>query len=137
MPLLSPEHIHPILVNFTASLLPTSVFSDILGLLTRKASLHIAAWWMLVYGAAITPLTGLAGLWWKKEAGPMLPPSLLLRHQWLGIGLVFLFLLIAGWRWRIHRSQAPPGAGYLLMGLITVAALVAQGMLGGAMLFGG
>jgi len=36
MPLLSPEHIHPILVNFTASLVPASVFSDVLGRVTRN-----------------------------------------------------------------------------------------------------
>jgi len=66
----------------------------------------------------------------------MLPPNLLLRHQWLGIGLVIFFIVIAVWRWRIYRKDARPGVGYLFMGFVTVAALVAQGMLGGAMLFG-
>jgi uncharacterized membrane protein len=136
MPLLAPEHIHPILVNFTAALVPASVGSDILGRLTRRPSLRTAAWWMLLYGTAITPLTALAGLWWKKEAGPMLPPDLLLRHEWLGIGLAVLFLVLAVWRWRIYRKGGWPGIAYLLLGLVAVGALIEQGMLGGAMLFG-
>lgn len=91
---------------------------------------------MLFYGAAVTPLTGLAELWWKKQAGDTLPPELVFRHQWLGIGLAVLFVVLAVWRWRIYRESGVPRWGYLVLCLVSVAALVIQGSLGRAMLFG-
>jgi uncharacterized membrane protein len=132
----SPDHIHPILVDFTAALVPASVGSDIFGRVLRRPSLHSAAWWMLLYATFISPLTALAGLWWKKQAGPALPPDLLMRHQWLGIGLAVALIVLAIWRWRTYRENAAPGAAYLVVGVVAVLALIYQGALGGTMLFG-
>lgn len=137
MPAFKPEEIHPILVNFTAALVPASVGSDIAGRVLRKASLHAAAWWMLVYAAAITPLTGLAGMWWKSKVGDMLSPELILRHERLGFSLVGGLLVLAAWRYTAYRKSEAPGLAYLLLGLVVVLGLVLQGSLGGAMLFGG
>jgi plastocyanin len=39
-----PEQIHPILVNFTAALLPLAFLSDVVGRLLQRQSLHNAAW---------------------------------------------------------------------------------------------
>ena len=136
LPKFSPEHIHPILVNFTAALIPASVGSDLAGRLLRKASLHAAASWMLIYAAAITPLTALAGWWWKQRVSDTLSPQLILRHERLGFGLVFAFLALAIWRYAAHRKQEAPGATYLVFGVVLVALLVMQGTLGGAMLIG-
>lgn len=136
LPKFSPEHVHPILVNFTAALIPASVGSDVAGRLLRKASLHTAAWWMLVYAAAITPFTALAGWWWKQRLGDTLSPDLILRHERLGFSLVFAFLALALWRDAAHRKQEVPGIPYLLFGGVLVVLLVVQGTLGGAMLFG-
>jgi len=136
LPKFSPEHIHPILVNFTAALIPASVGSDLAGRLLRKASLHTAAWWMLIYAAAITPLTALAGWWWKQRVGNTLSPQPVLRHERLGFGLVFAFLALAIWRYDAHRKQEAPGMAYLLFGGVLVVLLMMQGTLGGAMLFG-
>ena len=71
----SAQDIHPILVNFTAALIPASVVSDVFGKVLRKQSLTHAAWWMLVYAAAITPFTVLAGWYWKRSVEAMLPPG--------------------------------------------------------------
>ncbi len=64
----SPQELHPILVNFTAALLPLALFSDLLGLWLKRPSLHNAAAWMVLYAAIITPLTGAAGWWWKSQS---------------------------------------------------------------------
>jgi uncharacterized membrane protein len=135
LPRFSPEHVHPILVNFTAALVPASVGSDVAGRLLRKASLHSAACWMLVYAAAITPLTAFAGWWWKQRVGETLSPQLILRHERLGFGLVFAFLALAMRRYAAHRRQEAPGMAYLLFGGVAVVLLVMQGTLGGALLF--
>ena len=136
LPRFSPEHVHPILVNFTAALIPASVGSDVAGRLLRKAPLHTAAWWLLVYATAITPLTALAGWWWKQRVGETLSPELILRHERLGFSLVFAFLTLAIWRYAAYRNQEAPGVPYLLFGGVLVVVLVMQGTLGSAMLFG-
>jgi uncharacterized membrane protein len=132
----SPREVHPILVNFTAALLPLALLSDILGLVLRRPSLHNVAWWMILYETAITPLTAAAGWWWKHQVGSSLPPRLITVHQWLGTSVAVIFIVIAIWRWRIHKRGVSPPAAYLAFALFAVLALVYQGSLGGAMLFG-
>jgi uncharacterized membrane protein/plastocyanin len=132
----SPQQIHPILVNFTAALLPLALLSDLLGRVFRRQSLHNAAWWMVLYAAAITPLTVAAGWWWKHDVGPELPPKLITIHQWLGTSAALLFIILAVWRWRIQRRGVPPSIPYLVCALLAVLALIYQGSLGGAMVFG-
>jgi uncharacterized membrane protein len=137
LPAFSPDDIHPILVNFTAALVPTSVGSDILGRVLRKPSMHTAAWWTMAYAAALTPLTAISGLWWKSKEAGMLPARTIEQHQWLGIALVVCFAGMAVWRYKIYGKNVPPGAVYLLLGVVLVGALLVQGALGGAMVFGG
>jgi uncharacterized membrane protein len=137
LPAFSPDHIHPILVNFTAALVPASVGSDIVGRVLRKSSLHAAAWWMLVYAAAITPLTALSGLWWKQKQGDALSTQQVLRHEQIGFALVGGLIVLAVWRYAAYRKNAAPGVAYLLLGLAIIFALVVQGALGGDMVFGG
>jgi len=135
LPSFSAQEIHPILVNFTAALIPASFASDILGKVLRKQSLTHAAWWMLAYAAAITPLTVLAGWYWKRSVEAMLPPGTITIHQWLGTSLAVLFLVLAGWRFGIHRKDQAPTVSYFLLALLLVLALVYQGSLGGKMVF--
>lgn len=132
----SPQQIHPILVNFTAALLPLSLLSDLLGRIFRRQSLHNAAWWMVLYAAAITPLTVAAGWWWKHAAGPDLPAKLIRVHQWLGTSAAVILVVLAVWRWSIHKRGVPPSVAYLACTLIAVLALVYQGSVGGTMVFG-
>jgi uncharacterized membrane protein len=136
MPTLSPEHLHPILVNFTAALVPASLASDVAGRAFNKQSLHNAAWWMLVYAAAITPFTATAGLMWRRAVGDALPQEMIRRHQALGITLVVLLAVLATWRWRIFKRDLTPSIYYLGFAVIVVLALVYQGTLGGELAFG-
>jgi len=130
------HHLHPILVNFTAALVPASVGSDLLGKITRRISLTQAAFWMMVYAAAVTPLTALAGWFWKQQVDAGLPPEIITRHQWVGISLAGVFIFLAIWRFKLHSRDERPGAGYLLTAFILVAALIYEGNLGGSMVFG-
>jgi len=136
VPPTSPQQIHPILVNFTAALLPLALLSDLLGRFLRRPPLHNAAWWMVLYAAAITPLTVAAGWWWKHAAGPDLPARLITVHQWLGTAAAVIFLALAGWRWSIHRRGVPPSVAYLACAALGVLVLIYQGSLGGTMVFG-
>src|SRR4051812_9647620 len=53
--------LHPILVNFTAALVPVSVGSDILGRIFGKQTLRDTGWWTCCFAAVITPFTAIAG----------------------------------------------------------------------------
>lgn len=130
------DHIHPILVNFTAALIPVSVFSDVAGKLFRRSTLSHTAWWSLFYAAAITPCTALAGWFWKKSIEAVLPPDVIAIHQWLGISLAVAFGLLALWRWLFQRRGESPNLAYFLLATLVLAALLYQGHLGGSMTFG-
>jgi uncharacterized membrane protein len=132
----TPEEFHPILVNFTAALLPLALLTDILGRIFRRQSLHHAAWWMVLWAAVITPFTAAAGWWWKLAEGSALPSRLITVHQWLGSAAVVLFVILAVWRWNIHKRDASPGLAYLTFAAVVVLAVVYQGSLGGRMVFG-
>ena len=132
----SAHEFHPILVNFTAALLPLAFLSDLFGRIFRMKSLSNAGLWMMVYEAVITPFTAAAGWWWKVSSGPTLPAPLISIHQWLGTAAALLFLCLAAWRWRIHKRGVSVSTAYLAVALLAVLALVYQGSIGGRMLFG-
>jgi uncharacterized membrane protein len=123
-------------VNFTAALLPLAFLSDLLGRIFRRQGLHTAGLWMMVYEAAITPLTAFAGWWWKSTEANELPAKLIMVHQWLGTAAALLFIVLAAWRWKFHRRATPPSWTYLVFTFVAFLALVYQGSLGGAMVFG-
>src|SRR6185312_12788331 len=95
-----------------------------------------AGFWIMVYEAAITPLTVLAGWWWKNTEADQLPAKLITVHQWLGTAAALLFILLAIWRLQFHRRAISPTWTYLLFTFVAFMALVYQGSLGGAMVFG-
>ena len=95
--------LHPILVTFTAAMIPASVLSELLGRLFRKPSLALAAWWMLAYGAIVTPLTVAAGWLWLRSMPPMDVPEMTL-HKWLGTELAIVFIALA---WCGGKASGP------------------------------
>lgn len=131
------HHLHPILINFTAALVPASVGSDLLGKFSKKESLKSAAWWMLVYATLITPLTVIAGWSWKASLpAAALPEDLIFIHQWLGTLLVLFFVILTIWRGRLFFQGKDPNLLYFLLAIFVVGALAYQGNLGGMMVFG-
>lgn len=132
---LTPPPLHPLLVNFTAALIPASFVSDLLGRLLRRESLIAAGFWTLLYAAVITPLTAVAGWLWLNDVGDMGHAEMLV-HKWLGTALAVLLLPMLFWRWRIKKRRAAPSAVYLVVSAVLVLSLTVQGHLGGMMSFG-
>ena len=82
--------IHPILVNFTAALIPVSLVSDILGKSLAKQTLRDTGWWTLFFGAIITPFTAITGwLFWMDDDKGVAGMTI---HKWLGTALVMLLV---------------------------------------------
>jgi uncharacterized membrane protein len=131
------EHLHPIFVNFTAALVPTSVACDVFGKWTKKESLKSAAWWTMFFAALITPLTVFAGWFWKNSLpATALPDDIIFVHQWLGTLLVLLFVIQTVWRGWLFFKEQETSYIYLSLAFIILAALMYQGSLGGKMVFG-
>jgi uncharacterized membrane protein len=127
--------LHPVLVDFTAALVPVSVGSDCAARLLRKDALGETAWWCLAYAVFITPFTALSGwlFWMKDDTGS----NGMAVHKWLGTSMVLLLAGLFAWRSRFRaRAQAVSGA-YMALGLLLVALLVYQGYLGGVQVFSG
>ena len=129
---------YPILVNFTAALVPASFLADLLGRLFRRDSLCHAGFWMLMLAGVLTPFTVYAGWDWKNDliaAGETIRGEMI-WHQWLGFSLAPALLLVGLWRLFLHLRQPRPTFPYLGAMLLVVAALVVQAHLGGRMTFG-
>jgi uncharacterized membrane protein len=127
--------LHPILVNFTAALIPASLFSDLLGRWLKRDSLHKAAWWMLLYAAVITPFTAAAGWWWMRDMEGMNDWRMPV-HKWLGLSMAVVTIALAVWRWDLYRANRTPSLLYVLITALALSALIVQGELGGQMTFG-
>ncbi len=127
--------LHPILVNFTAALVPVSVFSDFAGRVIKSEALRHTAWWTLFYATVVTPFTAITGwLFWMPDDNGASGMSI---HKWLGSGLAVLLFVLFAWRLNLYRRQQWPSAAYFVMAAVFVAALAYQGHLGGAQVFSG
>jgi uncharacterized membrane protein len=127
--------LHPILVNFTAALVPVSLGSEVLGRLLRRETLRTTACWTLLYAAIITPFTAAAGwLFWAPDDNGDLGMTI---HKWLGTGLAVVLVGLIAWRGSIWKRSGWPAVAYLLVALAVVIALVYQGYLGGTKVFSG
>src|SRR4051794_32627659 len=96
LPPFSWRQLHPILVHFTAALVPVSFTADLLAKAVRRRSLADAAWWTLLAAAVVTPLTAATG-WWLRLSMARSPTGqdpLMVVHQWLGTFLVVPFLAL-------------------------------------------
>ena len=127
-------NVHPMLVNFTAALIPVSVGSDVLARIFGKPSLRDTGWWTLCFAAIITPFTASAGwLLWSHDDDGVLGMTI---HKWLGTSLAVLLLGLVLWRWSLFKSTSNPSLLYLLIASMVVGAVFYQGHLGGKQSFG-
>jgi uncharacterized membrane protein len=127
--------LHPILVNFSAALIPLSFASDALAKILRRDSLATTGWWMLFYAALITPATAATGWWWYHQTQDQ-DRWEMTYHFWLGFSLVAVVIGAMLWRLRSYRRSQSPSWTYLLAAAVLVAGTVVQGHLGGMMSFG-
>ncbi|MDE3067538.1 MAG: DUF2231 domain-containing protein [Verrucomicrobiota bacterium] len=131
----SATKLHPILVNFTAALVPVSVASDFLGRFLKSEPLRHTAWWTLFYATAMTPFTAITGwLFWMPDDNGVTGMTI---HKWLGTGLAVVLCVLFAWRWKLLRQGRWATISYLVLGAVFVAALAYQGHLGGEQVFSG
>ena len=127
--------IHPILVNFTAALIPTSFAADLLGRMLKYSSLRSTGWWTLLLATLVTPLTVLVGWLWMRSMGDM-DHWQMKHHLWLGVAVAAALVPVMLWRGWLQRGERPIGVTYFVVAAILMGGLGLQGELGGAMSFG-
>ena len=126
---------HPILVHFTVALLSLSVilFAAITFLTgTLREQWSIVARWSLWFGAGITLLTAVAGLYAYNTVAHDTPShEAMTEHRNWAISIVILFPLLAGWvAWAV-RSGKEPGKGFLALMLLGGVLLLSTAWHGG------
>lgn len=127
--------LHPVLVNFTAALVPVSVASDFIGRFCKIESLRNTGWWTLFYAAIVTPLTAISGwLFWMSDDNGVTGMTI---HKWLGTAMVILLFGLSMWRWNLQRRKQWPTTAYFIVSAVLVAVLTYQGHLGGVQVFSG
>lgn len=133
--LFAPPPLHPILVHFTAALLPASLGFDLFGRSCAAVSLRHAGAWCLFLATIATPVVAASGWIWLWQLSEM-DHSYMLVHQWLGTALAVMLIPLLLWRWKHFRRESHPSTKYLVVCAGVVGLVMLQGHLGGMMTFG-
>jgi uncharacterized membrane protein len=104
-----------------------------------RATLDTAEPWVVGAAVAGTVLAGVTGLLVWGQAQTQLRDgqfALGTAHFWLGIAVTVIVFAVAGWRlWRVQQDRHTHGHVLLAGGLLALAAVLAQGYLGGRMTY--
>jgi uncharacterized membrane protein len=126
------HEIHPTLVHFPLTLVPTALALDAIGAATNNESLMNAGKALMPIAAASAVITGIAGFISQgavKAEGHA--HELLVTHRNMNLTLVAATAGMAAFR----TTQSRPGIGYLMAGLGGVLAMTYTAYLGGKMVY--
>jgi len=142
MPEIIPN-VHPIFVHFTVALLSISVGLFLILLLLQArlptnlyTQLHTVARWNLWFGAAITLMTGLAGLYAYNTVAHDTPSHLAMTdHRNWAIATIILFTGLAIWSIVRTRAMKPHGRSFVFVMVIAGAVLLSTAWHGGEVVY--
>jgi uncharacterized membrane protein len=129
--------LHAALNDFPAALLVAAVIFEILFLVTKRDSLRIAGYWMLmagVIGAGLAVLSGLGAE--DKIAHGEAVHEIMEEHEELAFITTGVFAVVAIWRlWRERVMSRGERMAALLLALVGSGFLVSTAQHGGEMVF--
>jgi uncharacterized membrane protein len=129
--------VHPIFVHFAIALTIVAVLLDAVGRWQGSETWQQAGQLNLSLGVGGVALAVVSG-WFENQLpraqGPFEAQARkwLEYHEYLGFGLLGLFICLLIWRWRI-QGQVP--VSFLVLALLGVIGMAAQGYLGGEMVY--
>jgi uncharacterized membrane protein len=132
--------IHPIVVHFPIALFTVSVAADLLGRARPSAETSTLGFWCLVLaagGAAAAVVAGAIDMYRADLA--TVTHGFVHLHRDVGFVLLGALLLLAVWRWRVHRRPVPldrTSCWYLSSAGAVFALLAFQGWFGGELVYG-
>jgi uncharacterized membrane protein len=126
------QELHPALVHFPISLLPTTLAIDAAGRVTGDATLLEIGRRGIVFAAGSAAVSAIAGLL-AQEASHFDEDTrdILITHRNLNLGLIGL----TGWMAVRRLRRERPGIGYLLAGMAGIAVMTYSAYLGGHMVY--
>ena len=128
---------HPFLVHFAMALTMVAVLLDTAGAWQGNEVWQRAGRLNLLLGVGGIALAVASG-WFESQLPRAQGPfeaqarTLLEYHEYLGFSLLGFFVFLLVWRWRMH-GQVP--VSFLILALLGVVGMTAQGYLGGELVY--
>ena len=129
--------IHPLIVHFPIALLFTSVFFDLLGIITEYKNLRQTGFWLLILGLIGGIVAAIFGFWVEEAVEASGVPELAVdRHETFAVItlIVFGILLIIRW-WIRNRWSVRDRVIYLSGAMVGLLLLSITGFYGGELVY--
>ena len=129
--------LHPILVHFTIALFLFTVLMDILGLILKKDSFHVASWYSLITSGIAVIFTVIAGLIAEDlvNASPA-AQEIIEIHEKLGFTVLTIILSLAIWRIILKGKMPIKGLTlFMVISVVGVIIITIGGYLGGELVY--
>ncbi len=129
--------IHPLLVHFPIALLFTSVFFDLLGMITENKNLRQTGQWLLILGLIGGIVAAVFGFWTEEAVEAMgVPEEAVDRHETFAIITLIVFGILLAIRWWIkNRWSVRDRVIYLCVAMLGLLLLGATGFFGGELVY--
>lgn len=129
--------IHPLMVHFPIALLFTSVFFDLLGIMTENKSFRQTAFWLLILGLFGGIIAAGFGAWSEEavEAAGV-PEAAVDRHETFAVITLIVFGILLIFRWWIKdRWAVQARVIYLSVAMLGLLLLGTTGFYGGELVY--
>jgi uncharacterized membrane protein len=129
--------IHSLIVHFPIALLFTSVFFDLLGIITENKNFRQTAFWLLILGLIGGIVAAGFGAWSEEavEAAGV-PESAVDRHETLAVITLIVFGILLIFRWWIrNRWSVRDRVSYVCVAMLGLLLLGATGFYGGELVY--
>jgi uncharacterized membrane protein len=129
--------LHPLTVHFPIALLFTSVFFDLLGILTGKKHFNQTGWWLLILGLVGGIVAAGFGMWTEEQVEAMgVPEAAVDRHEAFALTTMAVFAALTVIRWRIRaRWSSRDRVIYLFVAMVGLLLLGITGFYGGELVY--
>ncbi len=129
--------IHPLIVHFPIALLFTSVFFDLLGIITEKKNFRQTAFWLLILGLIGGIVAAIFGAWSEEAVEVAGVPELAVdRHETFAVVTLIVFGILLIFRWWIrNRWSVRDRVIYLCVAMLGLLLLSTTGFYGGELVY--
>ncbi len=128
---------HPMIVHFTIALFLFTVLLDILGLILKKDSFHVASWYSLIASGIAVIFTVIAGLIAESmvNASPA-AQDIIEIHEKIGFSILTIILSLVIWRIVLKGKMPVKGRTlFLVISVIGVIIITIGGYFGGELVY--
>ena len=129
--------IHPLTVHFPIALLFTSVFFDLLGMITENKNFRQTGFWLLILGLIGGIVAAIFGAWSEEMVEAMgVPEEAVDLHETFAIITLIVFGILLAIRWWIRsRWSVRDRVLYLCVAMLGLLLLGATGFYGGELVY--